>query len=202
LPLTAGADRAEAIALHFPRPGMLENFHWLEIPRPVAGPGQVVVELIATGLNFRDVMLAMGLLSDDVLDEGLAGAGYGLECAGRVVALGAGVNTLSVGDVVIGFGQNSFASHAIGPAQAFVPLPEGIAPEAGAGLPVAFYTAWYGLVELARLRAGEKVLIHGGAGALAWPRSRLRRQGGPGDRHRFQPRQGGSGTFVWRVACL
>lgn len=124
------------------------------------------MELIATGLNFRDVMLAMGLLFDDVLDEGLAGAVYGLECAGRVVALGEGVHGFALGDLVMGFGQNSFASHAIGPQEAFVPLPEGVSAEAAAGLPVAFYTAWYALVELARLRAGETVLIHGGAGGV------------------------------------
>lgn len=155
-----------AMRLHFPRPGMLENFQWIEVPRHAPPAGHIEVELIATGLNFRDVMLAMGLLFDDVLDEGLAGAVYGLECAGRVVAMGEGVHGFAVGDLVMGFGQNSFASHAIGPQEAFIAIPEGVSPEAAAGLPVAFYTAWYALIELARLRAGETVLIHGGAGGV------------------------------------
>lgn len=155
-----------AMRLHFPRPGQLENFQWIEVPRHTPPPGHIEVELVATGLNFRDVMLAMGLLFDDVLDEGLAGAVYGLECSGRVVATGEGVHGFAVGDLVMGFGQNSFASHAIGPQEAFVAVPEGVSAEAAAGLPVAFYTAWYALVELARLRAGETVLIHGGAGGV------------------------------------
>ncbi|HWU02181.1 MAG TPA: type I polyketide synthase, partial [Novosphingobium sp.] len=178
LPLVAGKDEAQALALRFPRPGMLENFHWVEVARPEPGPGEVAVELVATGLNFRDVMLAMGLLADDVLDEGLAGAVYGLECAGRVVALGQGVSRFAIGDLVIGFGQSSFASHAVGPHQAFVPLPEGVAPEAGAGLPVAFFTAWYALVECARLRAGETVLIHGGAGGVGLAAIQIARAAG------------------------
>lgn len=165
LPL-APEPAMEAMRLHFPRPGQLENFQWIEVARHTPPPGHIEVELIATGLNFRDVMLAMGLLFDDVLDEGLAGAVYGLECAGRVVALGEGVHGFALGDLVMGFGQNSFASHAIGPQEAFVPVPEGVSAEAAAGLPVAFYTAWYALVELARLRAGETVLIHGGAGGV------------------------------------
>ncbi|MBB3957628.1 type I polyketide synthase [Novosphingobium sediminicola] len=165
LPLS-GEPAMEAMRLHFPRPGQLENFQWIEVPRHTPPPGHIEVELVATGLNFRDVMLAMGLLFDDVLDEGLAGAVYGLECAGRVVALGEGVHGFALGDLVMGFGQNSFASHAIGPQEAFVPVPEGVSAEAAAGLPVAFYTAWYALVELARLRAGETVLIHGGAGGV------------------------------------
>lgn len=165
LPLTP-EPAMSAMRLHFPRPGQLENFQWIEAARHTPPAGHIEVELIATGLNFRDVMLAMGLLFDDVLDEGLAGAVYGLECAGRVVALGKGVTGFAIGDLVMGFGQNSFASHAIGPQEAFVPLPEGVSPEAAAGLPVAFYTAWYSLIELARLRAGETVLIHGGAGGV------------------------------------
>jgi D-arabinose 1-dehydrogenase-like Zn-dependent alcohol dehydrogenase len=91
LPLAA-EPAMSAMRLHFPRPGQLENFQWIEAERYTPPAGHIEVELIATGLNFRDVMLAMGLLFDDVLDEGLAGAVYGLECAGRVVALGEGVH--------------------------------------------------------------------------------------------------------------
>jgi acyl transferase domain-containing protein/NADPH:quinone reductase-like Zn-dependent oxidoreductase/NADP-dependent 3-hydroxy acid dehydrogenase YdfG/acyl carrier protein len=174
LPLTAEPAMA-AMRLHFPRPGQLENFQWIEAERHAPPAGHIEVELIATGLNFRDVMLAMGLLFDDVLDEGLAGAVYGLECSGRVVGMGKGVSGFAVGDLVMGFGQNSFASHAIGPQEAFVPLPEGVSAEAAAGLPVAFYTAWYALVELARLRAGETVLIHGGAGGVGLAATQIAR---------------------------
>jgi NADPH:quinone reductase-like Zn-dependent oxidoreductase/acyl carrier protein len=165
-PPLPGAEKAQMLRLQFPRPGMVESFAWTPEDRPKPGVGEVEVAVEATGLNFRDVMLAMGLLNDDVLEDGLAGAVHGLECAGRVVAVGEGVTTHRVGERVFGFGMNSFATHVVGPEQSFVALPEGLPIEAAAGIPVAFYTAWYSLVELARLKPGESVLIHGGAGGV------------------------------------
>jgi NADPH:quinone reductase-like Zn-dependent oxidoreductase/acyl carrier protein len=161
-----GEAKAQMLRLQFPRPGMVESFAWTPEDRPKPEAGEVEVAVEATGLNFRDVMLAMGLLNDDVLEEGLAGAVHGLECAGRIVAVGEGVTAHRVGDRVFGFGMNSFATHVVGAEQSFIALPEGLPIEAAAGIPVAFYTAWYSLVELARLRAGESVLIHGGAGGV------------------------------------
>lgn len=167
LPLSrAKENAAPAVSLDFPRVGQLEDFHWVETDREAPGPGQIEIELIATGLNFRDVMLAMGMLGDDVLEEGLAGSVYGLECVGRVCRKGKGSKRFKVGDIVVGFGQSSFASHILAPEQGFMRLPETLSPEAAAGIPVAFLTAWYSLVELARLAPGEKVLIHGGAGGV------------------------------------
>jgi len=166
LPLCVQDNAAAAIALDFPRPGMVESFQWLEAERHAPGPLEIEVEIAATGLNFRDVMLAMGLLNDDVLDEGLAGAVYGLECAGRVTAVGSGVIAHKVGDLVVGFGMSSFASHAVAPQYSFVPLPAELSAEVAAGIPVAFCTAWHALVDQARLAPGERVLIHGGAGAV------------------------------------
>jgi len=167
LPAESGPERAPlAMALDFPRRGVLENFHWIARDRKDPADDEIEVEIIASGLNFRDVMLAMGLLNDDVLDDGMAGAVYGFECAGRVVAIGDAVESHKVGDVVFGFGKEAFATHVTARQESFVALPEGIPPEAGASIPVAFYTAWYSLVELAKLKAGETVLIHGGAGSV------------------------------------
>jgi acyl transferase domain-containing protein/acyl carrier protein len=167
LPLgRAPYPHAEAAHLQFARPGMLDAFEWAPATRRAPGADEVEVAVAATGLNFRDVMLALGLLSDDVLDEGLAGAVYGLECAGTVVRVGKDVTAHRVGDVVFGFGMDSFRSHVVGHEQSFVPLPEGLPAAAAAAVPVAFYTAWYSLVELARLQPGETVLVHGGAGGV------------------------------------
>jgi phthiocerol/phenolphthiocerol synthesis type-I polyketide synthase C len=163
---SAGVPEKSAIALHFPRPGMLENFQWLTTEKGLPGPGDIEVEIAASGLNFRDVMLAMGLLNDDVVDEGAAGAVYGFECAGRVTAKGNSVTQHEIGDLVIGFGKHTFATHVVAPQESFVALPDGLSIEAGAGIPVAFFTSWYSLIELARLAPGEKVLIHGGAGGV------------------------------------
>ncbi len=167
LPLATPLKRhADATQLQFARPGMLDAFDWPATKRRAPGANDVEVEVSATGLNFRDVMLALGLLNDDVLDEGLAGAVFGLECAGTVVAVGDAVTAHRIGDTVFGFGIDSFRSHVVGHEQSFVAIPEGLPVEAAAALPVAFYTAWYSLVELARLAPGETVLIHGGAGGV------------------------------------
>ncbi|NLH81394.1 MAG: SDR family NAD(P)-dependent oxidoreductase, partial [Phyllobacteriaceae bacterium] len=167
IPFAAAAmTEPEAMELHFPRAGALERFSWRSKARRAPCAGEIEVEVIATGLNFRDVMLAQGLLDDDVLDDGMAGAVYGFECVGRVLTRGAGVTGHAVGDVVFGFAASAFATHVTAPAKSFVRLPEGVPTASAAGLPVAFFTAWYGLVELARLKAGETVLIHGAAGGV------------------------------------
>lgn len=156
----------EAMALALPRRGMFEHFQWRAKARVAPGPGEIEVEIAATGLNFRDVMLAMGLLDDDVLDDGLAGSVFGFECAGRVVAVGAGVATPGLGDMVFGFAAEAFATHVTASQAVFATLPPGLTPEAAAAVSVAFLTSWYGLIELAHLAPGERVLIHGAAGSV------------------------------------
>ena len=101
-----------------------------------------------------------------MLDDGLAGAGFGFECAGKVVRVGAAVADLKIGDAVIGFGRQSFATYTTADARVFAALPEGLPLEAAATIPVAFLTAWYSLVHLAQIEPGEWVLIHGAAGGV------------------------------------
>jgi acyl transferase domain-containing protein/NADPH:quinone reductase-like Zn-dependent oxidoreductase/acyl carrier protein len=146
--------------------GAMASFDWAEAQRRAPGPGEVEIEIAASGLNFRDVMLANGLLDDDVLDDGLAGAVFGFECAGRVVRVGPDVTHFQVGDTVMGFGRESFATHSTADARVFTAVPEGLSPEAAATIPVAFLTAWYSLVHMAQIQPGEWVLIHGAAGGV------------------------------------
>ncbi len=152
--LEAGSKRA---------PG---HFDWVETARRAPDPLEVEVEIVAAGLNFRDIMLANGLLDDDVLDDGLAGAVFGLECAGRVVRTGAEVTDLRQGDRVMGFGRQSFATHCTADARVFTAVPDTLSTEAAATIPVSFLTAWYSLTHLAQLQPGEWVLIHGAAGGV------------------------------------
>ena len=162
----AAGSEVPAVRIELRTKGMLSNFDWVEMPRRAPGPGEVEVRIESSGLNFRDIMLATGLLDDDVLDDGLAGAVFGFECAGRVVAVGSEVTDLAVGDAVTGFGRQSFASYATADAGVFTRLPDEIPLEAAATIPVAFLTAWYALVHQARLQKGEWVLIHGAAGGV------------------------------------
>ncbi len=146
--------------------GLQAKFDWIEAVRRAPEPGEVEIEIAAAGLNFRDVMLATGLLDDDVLDDGLAGAVFGFECAGRVIRVGSEVTELKPGDTVMGFGRESFATHSTADARVFSAVPAGLPAEAAATIPVAFLTAWYSLVHLAQIQPGEWVLIHGAAGGV------------------------------------
>ncbi|MDR3493781.1 MAG: type I polyketide synthase [Ancalomicrobiaceae bacterium] len=157
---------AAAMQLDVPQRGAIESFRWRPKPRQAPAFGEIEVEVIATGLNFRDVMLAMGVLDDEIVDGGKAGAVYGLECSGRVAAVGPGVSGHAVGDLVFGFAADAFSTHVVAAAEAFKPIPPGWLPEMAASIPVAFFTAWYGLVEVARVAAGERVLVHGASGGV------------------------------------
>lgn len=153
-------------ALRAPATGGLDELRWALEPRVAPGPGEVEIAVEATGLNYRDVMWTMGLLPEEALERGFAGATIGIECAGRVTRCGPGVTGLTVGEAVMTFGPASFASHVVVKADLAARVPDGVTPEAAATVPVAFFTAWYAMVTLGHLRAGEWVLIHGGAGGV------------------------------------
>ncbi len=139
---------------------------WMESPRPPPGPGEVEIAVSATGLNFRDVMWNLGLLPEEALEDGYAGAQLGMECTGTICGVGPDVTTLAVGDKVVAFVAGGFSTHVIAPTFAVSALPGSLTLEAAATLPVAFMTAYYSLVHLAGLKRGETVLVHGGAGAV------------------------------------
>jgi phthiocerol/phenolphthiocerol synthesis type-I polyketide synthase C len=159
------ADPARAV-LAFDMPGSLRNLEWFALPARELNAGEVEIAPMATGLNFRDVMYSMGLLSDEAVETGFAGATIGMELSGRIVRVGAGVEDWAPGDAVLGFAPASFATHVVTRASAIARKPETISFEAAATIPTTFFTAYYALCELARLRRGERVLIHGGAGGV------------------------------------
>ncbi len=144
----------------------LDDIAWTAAPRRAPAKGEIEIEVAATGLNYRDVMWSMGLLPEEALEKGFAGPTIGIECSGRVVAVGPEVSGFAVGDGVVTFGPSSFASHVTIAAEFAAPLPEGLDLVAAATLPVAFFTAHYALVHLAQVGAGETVLVHGGAGGV------------------------------------
>jgi NADPH:quinone reductase-like Zn-dependent oxidoreductase len=118
----------------------------------------VEIRVVAAGLNFRDVMNAVALRDDP---EPLGG-----ECAGRVVALGDGVEGLALGDHVVALANASMASHATTSARLVRPIPHGIDFAAAVTLPFAFMTALHALHTLGRLSRSQSVLIHAGAGGV------------------------------------
>lgn len=147
-------------------PRGLDDFAWAAAPRLAPGVGEVEIAVTATGLNFRDVMLGLGVLDSEILGEGLTSGSLGFEFAGHVLRVGEGVEGFAPGDAVMGFGAQAFASHLTLPADRLFPLGQVLPEEAAAAVPVAFVTAWFGLIERAGLKRGETVLIEGAAGGV------------------------------------
>ncbi|MCI0736977.1 MAG: SDR family NAD(P)-dependent oxidoreductase, partial [Beijerinckiaceae bacterium] len=144
----------------------LDRIRWVPSERQSPGPGQVEIAVAASGLNFRDVMWGLSILPDEMLEDGLAGPALGLECAGHVVAVGENAGDLRPGDAVVAITGGAFATHVTVDRQMVARLPKGLPLEAAVTIPVAFLTAYYALVNCARLKSGEWVLIHGGAGGV------------------------------------
>ncbi|MDR2787819.1 MAG: SDR family NAD(P)-dependent oxidoreductase [Candidatus Accumulibacter sp.] len=163
---TAPAAADERFRLDFHLPGQLRNLLWLPLEERPLREGEVEVRVRAAGLNFRDLMYLMGLLPDEAVEKGFAGANLGLEFAGVVSRVGPRARDLQTGDRVMGFGSACFASHVITRADVVAPIPEEWSFESAATVPTAFFTVYYALKHLAGLQAGERVLVHGGAGGV------------------------------------
>ncbi|WP_373976088.1 SDR family NAD(P)-dependent oxidoreductase [Chitinibacter sp. SCUT-21] len=160
----ASANQIHRLGFQFP--GQLRNLQWEQSDLGELADDQLDIAIKATGLNFRDVMYTLGLLSDEAVENGFAGPSLGLEFAGEVRRVGSKVNGYNVGDLVVGFGPYSFADRVYTTPSAIALIPEGISCEAAATIPSVFFTVYYGLHYLARLQAGERILIHGAAGGV------------------------------------
>ncbi|MFA5171064.1 MAG: type I polyketide synthase [Sulfuriferula sp.] len=163
---TAAPLTAPTLRLAFQTPGQLRNLRWEAHPRVLPAAHEIEVEVHATGLNFRDVMYALGMLSDEAIEEGFAGPTLGLEFAGIVINVGSQTSGYAVGDRVVGFGPSSFSNRVITQSSAIALIPAGISFAAAATIPSTFLTVYYALHQLAQLQPGEKVLIHGAAGGV------------------------------------
>ncbi|WMF04528.1 type I polyketide synthase [Micromonospora robiginosa] len=141
------------------RPGTLDGVEIVSAgPAPLAA-GEVRVAVRAAGVNFRDVLIALGMYPD-------ASAVMGSEGAGVVLEVGPGVSGLAVGDRVFGLFEPGFGPEVVARRDRIARVPDGWSFVEAASVPVVFLTAWYALRDLADLRAGESVLIHSGAGGV------------------------------------
>ncbi len=120
--------------------------------------GQVRVAVRAAGMNFRDVLNALGMYPGEVE--------LGGEAAGVVVETGPGVSQLAVGDRVLGFFSGAMGPLAVADARLVAPVPAGWSFAQGAAVPIAFVTAYYGLLDVGGLAAGESALVHAAAGGV------------------------------------
>jgi acyl transferase domain-containing protein/NADPH:quinone reductase-like Zn-dependent oxidoreductase len=147
--------------LDCPARGSLDGLALVPCPELAGplGPGQVRLEVRAAGLNFRDVLNALGMY------PGQAGP-LGAEAAGIVTQTGPGVTSVAAGDKVMGMAAGGFGPVAVTDERLVTPVPAGWSWPQAASVPLVFLTAYYALVDLAGLRPGESVLIHAGTGGV------------------------------------
>jgi NADPH:quinone reductase-like Zn-dependent oxidoreductase len=169
VPGTLAPPAEEPRVLEITARGQLDNLQYRRASRNPPGRGEVELRVHATGLNFRDVLNALGAYPGDP-------GPLGNECAGTVTAVGEDVEQFGVGDEVVSMVDRSFATYAIAPAALTVRKPAEISFVEAATVPVAFLTAAYALQTLGHIRKGDRVLIHavtGGVGMAAVQIARL-----------------------------
>lgn len=131
-----------------------EAMQWRELPVPVPGPGQVLVEVHASGVNFAETRMRAGTYSGQDLPFVM-----GMEAAGVVAGLGEGVDGFEPGQRVFGRARGSHADYVLFDAQHLMPLPERLSFTEGAAIPVGWLTAWHALRTVAQAKRGQRVLI-------------------------------------------
>ena len=156
------SDEAKEQKLRLGDVGDLGSLEIVPLDLPAPGAGEVQIEVFAAGLNFRDVLSTLGVLSDGEAE----GQTLGAECSGRVSAIGPGVEGFSVGAPVIAVGQEAFATRVNADARLVAHKPEILSFEEAAGIAITFLTATYALNHLGHLSEGERVLIHAAAGGV------------------------------------
>jgi acyl transferase domain-containing protein/NAD(P)-dependent dehydrogenase (short-subunit alcohol dehydrogenase family)/acyl carrier protein len=164
-PQTVPVSPGSAYALELGGAGSLDDMAFASCERPTLGSDEVEIEVEFAPLNYKDVLKAMGLISDRIMKDTFSGSGIGMEAAGRISRVGSNVTGFGVGDRVYAPCTDGFRSHAIVPSKRVFLLPDSVSLEASTGM-VAFLTAYHGLVKVARLQRGETVLVHGATGGV------------------------------------
>ena len=147
--------------------GTLENLRLMPVERERPGSGQVEIRVHATGLNFRDVLNALGMYPGDP-------GPLGNECSGVITAIGEGVDDLQVGDDVLAMVDGAFATWVMAPAALTVRKPASLTHAEAATIPVTFLTAQYALHDLARIKKGTACSYTRSRAASAWLRCNWR----------------------------
>ncbi|MER6033441.1 MULTISPECIES: NAD(P)H-quinone oxidoreductase [unclassified Streptomyces] len=150
-------------AITIPEPGGPEALVWDEVPDPVPGEGEVLVEVVASAVNRADIMQRQGFY-----DPPPGASPYpGLECSGRIAALGPGVSGWAVGDEVCALlAGGGYAQKVAVPAGQLLPVPEGVELRQAAALPEVVCTVWSNVFMVAHLRPAETLLVHGGSSGI------------------------------------
>src|SRR3954470_15665176 len=144
-------------------PGDVDVLRWETVPDPVAGPGEVLLDVAASAVNRADLLQRQGFYppppgASDVI---------GMECSGTVAALGDGGEGWSIGDRACALlAGGGYAERVAVPAGQLMPVPDGVDLVTAAALPEVAATVWSNVFMVAGLRPGERFLVHGGAGGI------------------------------------
>jgi len=148
-------------------PGILEDLCLRPVSRRKPGPEEVEIRVVSVGLNFAELMKALGAYPGNQLDtpehEPVT---FGGDCSGTVLSVGADVSRFRPGDRVVAYSREVFSSHTTLPEVFVAKIPEHIGYDEAATIPVAYATAYYALYRNAALRRNERVLIHAAAGGV------------------------------------
>ncbi|MFJ3231430.1 NAD(P)H-quinone oxidoreductase [Streptomyces sp. NPDC086787] len=150
-------------AIKISEPGGPESLVWEEVPDPVPGPGEVLVDVVAGAVNRADILQRQGFYNPPPGTSPYPG----LECSGRIAALGPGASGWAVGDEVCALlSGGSYAEKVVVPVGQLLPLPEGVDLVRAAALPEVVCTVWSNVFMVAHLRPGETLLVHGGSSGI------------------------------------
>ena len=155
-------DPAVLLRLESRERGHLDALKFAPFAQPACGPDEVIIDVKAAGLNFRDVLKALALYPGDAPDARI----FGDEVGGIVAFVGSTITHVKPGDRVFGLAVFGLATQTIARGSDVRLIPNDLSFEEAATLPVVFMTSWHALKNVARLRKGERVLIHAGAGGV------------------------------------
>lgn len=162
-------------AISIVEPGGPEALSWREVPDPVPGPGEVLLDVAASAVNRADVLQRLGFYPPP---EG-APEYPGLEAAGTIGALGPGVSGWAVGDQVCALlSGGGYAEKVAVPQELLLPVPQGLSTTEAAALPEVVCTVWSNVFMLAALKPGERFLVHGGGSGIGTMAIQLAKQRG------------------------
>lgn len=147
------------LRMHVGTPGLLDSMYFIDDGRfnKELPADWLQIEIKATGVNFKDVMMALGQITVKDL---------GIEASGIVTALGREVTQFQLGDKVVSYGTGLFGTHYCGPARMFHKFPDHLSFEKAASIPITYATAYYSCHYIARLQKEETVLVHAASGGL------------------------------------
>jgi len=155
-------DAAIPLRLQSRERGQLDTLRFEPFALPAPGPGEVLIDVKGAGMNFRDVLKALALYPGEAPDARI----FGDEVGGIVRAVGSDVKHVAVGDRVFGLAVFGLSTQTLARGGDVIRIPGNMSFEEAATLPVVFMTSWHALKNVARMRAGERILVHAGAGGV------------------------------------